>query len=196
MSERCVPTREEKEFFWKSHLEHVLRPAPTPAQEDDGQNVPPVYELQVNPPPDVPMADALLPCLELPFDFIVSERMRLLAVDLDVTDADIMDAFKEWLRTVRERFPKPLRHYKGPPSLDETYYSKHGKTWHERLILAVLDLDLWCAIFNKKKATQAELGSWLAPTYDKDPANWDRRARKVLQQALNSIDALRNPKSG
>lgn len=192
-------TPDKQEFFWKSHLEEILPQEPATAQEDEAatvqednrQNVLPVYELQAKAPPDVPQPETLLPCVELPYDFIASDSMRLVAIDLDVANGDIIEAFKTWLLVSREHYPGPLRPRRGPEGSRNTYRAAHGKEWHEYRVLTILDLDLWFEIHGQRRTTLEEIGIWLSPgNYKGDPVDWGCKARKRLRRAVESIDAL------
>lgn len=128
----------------------------------------------------------LTPGAPLPYDFVVNDQMRLLAVDLNASDADICHAFDEWLhQQPRGAFPR-----RGKRALRDIYTPEHGQRWHARRILAILDIELWCLASAENNPSHADLAAWLAPDIAGDPKQWGRTARDTCDEAMQARDAL------
>jgi hypothetical protein len=163
-----------QERFWNTYLERIK--THFGEQSSPGRSKPRIAVEEVEP------NDELL------YVYMAHDTSRLLLINGAASSADIRRAFSAWL----DQQPRgPLRR-RGPRGLGDTYTPEHGYRWHQKRILAILDIELWCAIFNHKEPTHLELANWLAPNRPKnmDGKVWGREARDALKDALKAMHAL------
>ena len=127
------------------------------------------------------------------FELSSNARRLNLIIDLEADDATIIKDFGSWLHK-QERGPLQLP---GKRGLHDTYsQTAHGSHWHEHRILAVMDIEMWCRVFNKPKVSAECLADWLMPEEDENGESTTtlkesgRTARRNLDRALSALDAL------
>jgi hypothetical protein len=200
--------RADPETFFQDYLDDVLSLPPEPPAKvgnpkySDSKLIYSVFErfveasrapIQEEPLMRFPSVAELTPDGALPINFEISNNTCKVIIDLEAARGDIMEDFKNWLLQQSEG---PLR-LSGPRGAQETYSQKsHGKRWHRYRILAVMDVDLWCMVFNEPKISDTCLADWLMPEEDQEEEtdvlmkNWGRQARMARDHALSALDAL------
>ncbi|QVN18739.1 DUF6387 family protein [Burkholderia pyrrocinia] len=93
----------------------------------------------------------------------------LVSVDLYASEEKLIEDFRAWLRTTREKL--------GVPNIKRKFTEADFERWHQNKILGYLDLTFWAHI-NGYRLTNEMIGSALFP--DEYSVSLSERVRKVV----------------
>jgi hypothetical protein len=130
----------------------------------------------------------------LPFH---EQGIRVLVVDPDAPDKELLNGFVNWLTNLRKTHPLHI-HVPGPKSLNVQITEAHIRSWTNKHILACLDIDLWAKIHGMNKLAYEDLYDIVWDERDEQVGakDWAIGARETAEEALKATRLLAYARKG
>jgi hypothetical protein len=100
----------------------------------------------------------------------------------------LKEEFDRWLRHLGQQFPSPFKR-RGRPGTNIAVTELHLKSWVDHSILAVFDFDFYSEVFSRRPLSRSALHKIIDPE-SPNAVEWAKRARKLVQQAINGLEFL------
>lgn len=125
-------------------------------------------------------------------DHFKDPDLFLVKVDLEFPDKILIEAFTQWLSSVRQESPSPVKRAGKPPRIPNARITdKHVNKWIRKRIVPLADLHFFITM-NDLRVSDAKLAGWLFPDLrnEADPGKIIGESKKELANAKRIARSL------